>query len=394
MRKRRSSGRVTLQDVADYVGVGTMTVSRALREPLLVSEKVRTKIQKAASILGYTSPTVSTPPASNERVTLEEVAQHAGVGQMTVSRALRDPSLVAEETLQRINKAVAVLGYTPPLSQIAHISACNTVAVVCPFPDEKYSGIFMQDLINLLGKQHYQVLLSFHEYNQFTEYRAIEKLLQCRPVALILFGAQLSTKTQHIIRNSDVFTVNIGSYEQIYPALNIKFDMSLASEDMTQYLIGKGYKNIAFIGAHTDNRLQKQQINGWNKVMLAHYLNTDARITVPDAPDLKLGRYAITELLQTFPDLDAVICSHEEIAFGVIHECHQRMKKIPYDLAVVALESSVDSEQCFPSITAMQLNYSKLAIQVENYLNMQMENTTVSMTDRIITHSLHIRDSA
>lgn len=36
-RKRRGTGRVTLQEVANFAGVGTMTVSRALRTPEQVS---------------------------------------------------------------------------------------------------------------------------------------------------------------------------------------------------------------------------------------------------------------------------------------------------------------------------------------------------------------------
>ncbi|MCV5638127.1 LacI family transcriptional regulator, partial [Escherichia coli] len=52
-RKRRSTGNVTLADVAKKAGVGTMTVSRALRTPELVSDKLREKIQQVVDELGY-----------------------------------------------------------------------------------------------------------------------------------------------------------------------------------------------------------------------------------------------------------------------------------------------------------------------------------------------------
>ncbi len=53
IRKRRNTGRVTLQEVADYAGVGSMTVSRALRTPEQVSDKLREKIEQAVEKLGY-----------------------------------------------------------------------------------------------------------------------------------------------------------------------------------------------------------------------------------------------------------------------------------------------------------------------------------------------------
>lgn len=52
-RKRRSTGKVTIADVAQLAGVGTMTVSRALRTPEQVSDKLREKIEAAVNELGY-----------------------------------------------------------------------------------------------------------------------------------------------------------------------------------------------------------------------------------------------------------------------------------------------------------------------------------------------------
>ena len=56
-RKRRSTGKVTLADVAQLAGVGTMTVSRALRTPEQVSDKLREKIE-AVSYTHLTLPTI------------------------------------------------------------------------------------------------------------------------------------------------------------------------------------------------------------------------------------------------------------------------------------------------------------------------------------------------
>ena len=44
IKKRRSTGRVTLADVARHAGVGSMTVSRALRTPDQVSDKLEKKL--------------------------------------------------------------------------------------------------------------------------------------------------------------------------------------------------------------------------------------------------------------------------------------------------------------------------------------------------------------
>lgn len=394
MSKRRSTGRVTLQDVANYVGVGTMTVSRVMRHPEQVSEKIRRKVEQAAIALGYQpNPDASELAAGKAKVTLQDVAAEAGVGAMTVSRALRDPTLVSEESLKKISEAVHQLGYVAQPHASALASFHNSVAVLYPFFDDKPSTAFLRALQEALSKRQFQLIHACHEYNQHTESKVVEKLLQSRPAALVLFGAQISSQTRSLIQNSGVLTINIGSAEPFSADMTVNFALAEAGEKLTLHLLGKGYKNIAFIGAHTDNRLQKQQINGWSKALLAHYHPADIKITVPDAPDFKLGRYAIGELLQTWPDIDAVICSHEEIAFGVLYECQRRMLKVPYDLAVACLEGSDNCEHSYPSLTAMQINYQKLGIMTAAAICAQLDAPSGENALQNISYKLEIRSS-
>jgi LacI family gluconate utilization system Gnt-I transcriptional repressor len=61
----------------------------------------------------------------NGRPTIADVAQKAGVGQITVSRALRDPSQVSENLRRIIDDAVRELNYSPNLNARALASARN-----------------------------------------------------------------------------------------------------------------------------------------------------------------------------------------------------------------------------------------------------------------------------
>lgn len=386
MRKRRSSGRVTLQDVADYVGVGAMTVSRVMRTPELVSDSVRNKVEQAARALGYqANPEASELAAGrSDRVTLQDVARHAGIGPMTVSRALRDPSQVSEASLIKIQQAVATLGYVPnqAASTLAS-SQLHTVAVLYPFQHDRASTRFVQALQQTLSKQPFQLIMACHEYHQYGETPLVEKLLQNRPSALVLFGAQLSKKTCELIESAELVTVNVCGAERFSADITLDIAINDAAERLTAHLLDKGYRRIGFIGAHTDNRLHKQQLNGWHKAMLMHYQNADLMITVPDAPSLEFGRYALGQLLQNQPDMDAIICSHEEIAFGVLSECQRRLLKVPYDMAVACLDGSANCDHTFPALTSMRLNYEKLGQQVGQQLMAMLDNAPQPQEEQV-----------
>lgn len=395
MRKRRTSGRVTLQDIADYVGVGTMTVSRVMRTPELVSDSVRQKVEQAARALGYTpNQDASAVVNSAGRVTLQDVASHADVSPMTVSRALRDPAQVSEGSLKKINEAIQALGYVPDAAASALASAQhNTVAVFYPFQQDRACARFLHALQDSIGKHQFQLVMACHEYHQHGEAKILQKLLQNRPSALVLFGAPLSTQTLALIKESELVTVNVCGAEAFNADVSLELAFTESAEYLTRKLLEAGYQKIAYIGAHTDNRLQKQQLNGWRKAMLAHYQNADLIRTVPDAPSLQFGRYAMSELLQSHPDMDAVICSHEEIAFGLLAECQRRLLKVPYDLAVACLEGSDDCDHTFPTLTAMRLDYHALGQQVGERLMSMLNNAQTQRPVERIGYTLEWRSS-
>ncbi|MBS0849405.1 LacI family DNA-binding transcriptional regulator [Citrobacter sp. JGM124] len=296
------------------------------------------------------------------RVTLQDVANFAGVGSMTVSRALRTPEQVSDKLREKIEQAVETLGYIPNRAAGALASGnSDIIAVLIPSLTDKASSIFMQALQKILNKNEFQLLLGCHEYNQNKETEIVMTLLQSNPAAVVIFGSQLTEKAYQLLERGNIPTVNVvGSY---FKGATITFEAALfeSAYDVTCHILDRGYQNIGFIGAHMDNRLQRQQLNGWHKGMLEHYKNADQTvITTTDSASLQFGRYALTEILQSQPYLDAVICSHEEIALGVIFECQRRLLKIPGNIAVACLDGSESCDQTHPTLTSMRIDYQKM----------------------------------
>ncbi|HFO4357269.1 TPA: LacI family transcriptional regulator, partial [Escherichia coli] len=222
---------------------------------------------------------------------------------------------------EKIEQAVEELGYIPNRTAGALASGhSHTVAVLVPSLTDKASSRFMQSLQQVLNKNEFQLLLGCHEYNQLKEAEILMTLLQGNPAALVIFGSQLADKTHQILEKTNIPTVNVVGSPFSPAQITIETAFFEASHKLTEHLLEQGYKNIGFIGAHMENRLQRQQLNGWHKAMLSHYQNTDLVITMPDAASLQLGRYALNEILLRQPELDAVICSHEEIALGIMFE--------------------------------------------------------------------------
>ena len=99
------------------------------------------------------------------RVTLQDVAKYAGVGSMTVSRALRTPELVSDKLREKINEAVEELGYIPnSAAGILASGQSRTIAVLIPSLRDNASSVFLQALQEVLNKNNYLVVIGSHDY--------------------------------------------------------------------------------------------------------------------------------------------------------------------------------------------------------------------------------------
>lgn len=303
------------------------------------------------------------------RVTLQEVANFAGVGTMTVSRALRTPEQVSDKLREKIEQAVETLGYIPNWAAGALASGTsNIVAVLLPSLSDKASSRFIQSLQQVLNKNEFQLFPGFHEHNHHKEAKILTTLLQSNPAALVIFGSQLADDTYQIIDKANIPTINVVGAPYSQASISIETAFLDATRKLTEQLLERGYKNMGFIGANMDNRLQRQGLNGWHKAMLSRYQNSDLVVTTRDTASLQFGRYALSEMLLQQPELDAVICSHEEIALGVMFECQRRLLKIPGNIGVACLDDSGSCGQMYPTITAIHIDYQNMGKVTGNLL--------------------------
>ncbi|TDB49230.1 LacI family DNA-binding transcriptional regulator [Photorhabdus khanii] len=303
------------------------------------------------------------------RVTLQDVAKYAGVGSMTVSRTLRTPDMVSDKLREKIEHAIQELGYIPNgAAGVLASGQSNIIAVLVPSLTDRASATFIQSLQQVLNKHSFQVLLGCHEYNRNKEAEIIMTLLQSNAAALVIFGSQLADKTYDNISHINIPIINVAGSHQQQTTINIETDFSAAAYTLTEHMLNKGRKHIGYIGAQMDNRLQNQQINGWNKAMLHHYQNADQNITTPNAASMQFGCQAIAEMLLRQPELEGVICSHEVIALGVMFECQRRLLKIPADLAVACLEGSDNCDDTQPTLTSIRIDYPKIGKDTGKWL--------------------------
>ena len=326
---------------------------------------------------------------STGKVTIADVAQLAGVGTMTVSRALRTPEQVSDKLREKIEAAVNELGYMPNLAASALASASSrTIAMVVPNLTEAGCSEMFAGLQQVLQPAGYQIMLaeSLHHLEQE------EKLLETLLAAAILLSVEHSDTVRHWLKNASIPVMEIGAIRTDPIDMNIGIDNVAAMYELTEMLIQRGYQNIGLLCANQEQWIFQQHLQGWYKAMLRHHMSPNRVINAALPPNFSTGASQLPEFILAWPELDALVCVSDELACGALYECQRRRIKVPDDLAVVGFGDSDVSRVCQPPLTTMAVPHRKIGLEAGRALLERLKDGNWSDRKQIAS-SLCLRDS-
>ncbi|WP_407571493.1 LacI family DNA-binding transcriptional regulator [Deinococcus altitudinis] len=297
-----------------------------------------------------------------QRVTITDVARLAGVATMTASRALNRPEMVSEELRGRVLHAAAELNYIPDRAASGLASGAGLALPV--LVSTLHHSVYVQILEGLeerLPAAGYQIMLGSTDYSQEKEERLVEAFLGWRPSAVVLSGLDHSERTVRLLRASGIPVVEIMDLavtgETGQPLdLNIGFSHGQVGGAVVEYLAACGYRNVAYAGTLTEiDPRSVRRIEGFQRALkrlgLPHHLI--GRSDLPSS--LAVGRDLLSGLLSEFPELDAVFFANDELAAGALFECMRRRICVPEDLAIMGFSDEEIASHLYPALTTVRI---------------------------------------
>ena len=294
--------------------------------------------------------------SSARKPTMADVAAAAGVSTMTVSRALRDDAGVSAETRTRIRAAAERLGYV--LDGIAAgLSSRKSgfVAMTIPALNNGNYADTARGLTEGLRESGLDVLLGYTDYDVSEEERLVETFLRRRPEAIIVTGSAHTDRCRALLENSAVPVVEIWELPENPVDRAVGFSNAEVGRRIAGHLYQQGFRRMGFIGgdATWDTR-GAARLHGFAAALQEYGLPFDRRIGEGMPPvTMQQAAVALDELLDRWPDTDAVMCVTDLSAYGVLQRAMARGLKIPDDLAVAGFGAYELSLHSSPQITTI-----------------------------------------
>jgi len=275
----------------------------------------------------------------NKRPSLQNVADLVGVTKMTVSRYLKNPELVSVKMRTKICAAVEALGYIPNKApNILSNAKSNAIGVLVPSMSNHVFDEVIRGIESVMKPAGYQTMLAHYGYSAAQEEKHIASMLSYNVDGLLLSESCHSKKTLSMIKTAGVPIIEMMDTTQAPIMQCVGFDNINASRDMVLTLLAKGYRNIIYLGALVDVR-DKLKHQGY-QVAMTEYGLTPRQIMAEKPSSVTLGVELLAKTLTQFPETDAVFCTNDDIAIGVMLACQKQQINVPSTLAIAGVHGN------------------------------------------------------
>jgi LacI family gluconate utilization system Gnt-I transcriptional repressor len=301
------------------------------------------------------------------RVTLDDVANLAGVSPITVSRVLRKPNAVSQGLRMRVEAAVTELGYVTNVaaSRLAS-SRSHAVGIIVPTLYNVIFAEYLAALHEVLVEHGFQLIVVNSRYSEIEEENAIKALLGQRVEAIIIAGVHHTTLSRQLLANAHVPVVETFELSPDPIHINIGMSQERAGHAATRHLIDRGLRRVAFLTGNLDRRAQSR-LEGYSTAMEEAALPRLKVIPqIPRHSSVALGSELFAEMLESGVLPEAIFCTDDNLALGAMQECRKHGIRMPDDISIMGfhdLEFAACASPSLSSVATRRYETGKLAAE-------------------------------
>lgn len=302
---------------------------------------------------------------------IEEVARLAGVSPITVSRALRQPEKLSEETRRKVLETIERTGYeSNPHARALRSGRSTLVAAFVSNIMSQQFGLAIHGLAAELEPEGYELMIGQTSYSYAKEVAMVRSLRSLRPAAVMFTGVIELEENRQALRELAIPVVETWAFPRDPIDMLVGFSNVDAGAMAAAHLIGKGYRHLAFIGRSGGRGALRLQ--GFRAEAARRGLGLACEVTVPEVLGIADGRAALRRLLEAGAKVDAVFCANDLLATGALIEARERGLGIPSELAILGFGDNDAAGQMSPGLTTISMDAHELGSRVGRLLRQRM----------------------
>jgi LacI family transcriptional regulator len=309
------------------------------------------------------------------KATILDVARLAGVAPMTVSRVLNGSASVAEETLRRVQEAIAKLDYKPnELARALRNSRSRSIGVIVPYLSDPFFAICAHSINKVARQRGYSVMLTTSDENPETESSEASLLLRRHIEGLILIPATENGSRIDISEFAATPIVTLDRPSGLARCDSVLVDNRDGARQAVEHLIQRHRARVAFLGLSLDLYTMRERYAGYREAVLSAGLEPTAPVPC-DSEDAATGQ--VRGLLRSPQPPTALFCANNLVTKFALHALFRLGLTVPDDMALIGFDDFELADTLQPPITVIRQPIAELGSTAAELLFQRITNATI-----------------
>jgi LacI family transcriptional regulator len=300
---------------------------------------------------------VAQKPTRRQRsaLTIHDVARHAGVSPMTVSRVINGEKNVRDSTRELVTAAIRDLNYAPnPAARSLAGADLIRIGLLYSNPSSAYLSEFLVGSLDQCSRSHIQLIVEKCDVEGGEEEAAARLVASgvdgvilppplCDSAAVLGALAQTQTPAVAVATGRPVGTVSA-----------VRIDDLAAARAMTRHLIELGHRRIGFIKGHPNQTASGQRFEGYLEALSEAKIAPSDSLVAQGYFTYRSGMEAAERLLDAEAPPTAIFASNDDMAAATVAVAHRRGLDVPRDLTVCGYDDSALATTVWPELTTIR----------------------------------------
>ncbi len=296
-------------------------------------------------------------------VTLERVAERAGVSPSTVSRILNGTAVVSQAKQEAVNEAIQALGFRPNLVARGLAGGRTlSIGVVTQIISSPFYGEALHGIEVALEREGYVPLFVSGHWHEEGERKALETLMSRRVDGVIVLAGMLSDAAlQEHART--VPMVVVGRRISGPRLFSFSFDNYQGAFLATQHLVERGHRRIAFIAGDLLHGDAIERQRGYHDALRQAGLTVDPMLEVQGDYTEAGGLLAVGRLLERDVPFTGLFVSNDQMAIGAALGLFRKNLRVPDDVSMVGFDDLIMAKYAMPPLTTVRQSIYEVGTQ-------------------------------
>lgn len=293
-----------------------------------------------------------------QKITMKDVAQRAGVSVATVSAVINDAHgkiPVSAKSRGKVLNAIRQLDYRiNEQARNLRTGKSHTIGVVISDITQPFSGESLRVVEHHVAARNYNFLISDIQNNRIGQQHGVELFQRQQVDGMLLMGYSPEITDEDIVALVEKGTEVVMTEREVVgkPIPCVLVDNVFGACLATEHLIKQGHRDITCVGGPTENIIAAQRIEGYEKAMQKNGMAY--RDIVPGGITLEDGFRVMERLLERSRPPQAVVCFNDSLALGALKAIRNRGLRVPGDLALVGYDDISMAAYCEPALTTIR----------------------------------------